>query len=135
MESKDVSLRLARIYYLGVWCAVIIYAALSECDVLPSAYVQVNAQLEYALNMLCVLFTLCCTWGALRLFALKKLRTLREAKPQMLPMLNVLRTTVLATAIFINVLVYYALMHSTTPLFCLLITLLGFVFCWPKANE
>lgn len=135
MKSKDVSLRFARLYYIGVWCAVVIYTLLTECDVLPSGYVQVDAQLEYALHMLCVLLTLCCTWGALRLFALKRLRKMREAKPQVLPILNVLRTTVLATAIFINVLVYYALMHSTTPLFCLLITLLGFVFCWPKTDE
>jgi len=46
-----------------------------------------------------------------------------------------LRIALLATAIFVNLLVYYALQSGTTPMFCLLITLAAFVFCWPKENE
>lgn len=128
-------IRLARIIYIGVWAAVALYAALCEAGFSPSACLKATASLEYALNMLCVALTLGTVWGGLRLFAFKKVRKMREERPRMLLSLNLLRIALLATAIFVNLLVYYALQSGTTPMFCLLITLTAFVFCWPKEDE
>jgi len=128
-------LRLARIIYIGVWVAAVLYALLCEADILPTAYLRATPSLEYALNMLCVVLTLGTAWGGLRLFALKKVRKMKEERPRLLLSLNLLRIALLATAIFMNLLVYYALQSGTTPMSCLLITLTAFVFCWPKENE
>lgn len=129
------NLKLARIIYIGVWAAVTLYALLSEAELLPVAYVKATPSLDYALNMLCVVLTLGTTWGGLRLFAFKKVKAMRTDRPSLLFSLNLLRIALLATAVFVNILVYYALQSGTTPLFCLLITLAAFVFCWPKENE
>lgn len=128
-------LRLAHIIYIGVWAAAALYALLCEADILPTACIRATPSLEYALNMLCVVLTLGAAWGGLRLFALGKVRKMKEERPRLLLSLNLLRIALLATAIFVNLLVYYALQSGTTPMFCLLITLTAFVFCWPKESE
>lgn len=135
MNTDRKSLLPARLIYIGVWIVVAVYAALAEAGWVSTGYVKPDATVEYALHLLCVLFTLCGTWGALRLLAFKQVRRTLTAHPQKLPQFNLVRTAVLGTAILINLLVYYALLSGTAPLYCLLITLLAFVFCWPKEGE
>lgn len=133
--TPDARLRLPRLIYIGVWVAVGLLMLLSEVDVLPTGYVRADAQTTYALHVLCIVLTLGCTWGALRLLATPAVRRNIKSRPERLPHWNLLRTGLLAFAIVVNVIVYYALLGSTTPLFCLLIALTGFVFCWPKQGE
>lgn len=132
-SSKD--LILARTLYISVWAAVTIFALLCENDLLPIGYVTANAQTEYMLNLLCIVLTLTCTWGSLRLFATKKVRNSISNKTNGLCNWNLLRTSILAFSIIVNLITYYGLANSTSALFCLLITLAGFVFCWPKHYE
>lgn len=131
----EVRLRLPRIIYIGVWVVVGLLMLLSELDVLPTGYVAADAQTTYALHVLCIVLTLGCTWSALRLLATPAVRRNLRSRPQQLRRWNLLRTGLLAFAIVVDVMVYYALLGSTTPLFCLLIALTGFVFCWPKNGE
>lgn len=131
--NKD--LLIARTLYISVWAAVAIFALLCESGLLPIGYVTANAQTEYMLNLLCIVLTLTCTWGSLRLFATKRVRKSVLNKTKGLRNWNLLRTTILAFSIIINLITYYGLTNSTSALFCLLITLAGFVFCWPKHNE
>ena len=125
----------ARTIYLSVWCAIAIFALLCECNILPIGYVKANAQTAYALNMLCIVLTLACTWGSLRLFAFKGIRSKLNKHPQHLQQWNMLRTSILPLAILVNLITYYGVVNSRSALFCLLITLTGFVFCWPKHDE
>lgn len=134
-QTKSNNLLLARAIYISVWGAVIIFALLSECNILPSGYVEANAQTEYMLNMLCIVLTLTCTWGSLRLFATKRVKNSATQKANGLRNWNMLRTAILTFSIIVNLITYYGLANSTSALFCLLITLAGFVFCWPKNNE
>lgn len=126
------TLKVSRIFYISVWAVLVLYVFLTEADVLPRGYVARDASLEYTLHLFCVLFTLGGTWTALRLFNGKKIRHTLTARPHLLPHYNFLRTGILASAIVLNVIVYYALDSSATPLYCLLVTLIGLVFCWPK---
>lgn len=130
-----INLRFARSIYTTVWVIVFLFAFLSESEILKTCYVKATPSLEYALNMLCIVLTLCMSWGSFRLFSLKRIKKMREERPQTIISLNLLRISLLATAIFINLIVYYAIQNSTTPLFCLLITLTAYVFCWPKEKE
>lgn len=129
------NLRWARLTYICFWTITILFALLSECNVLPTGYVQADAQTSYALNMLCVLLTLGGSWGALRLFALKGVKERISRKPHQVPQWNMLRTCILGFCILLNAIVYFALLSDTTPLYCLLITLTAFIFCWPKQDE
>lgn len=131
-----VNLLFSRILYLAVWLMTALYAALCETDTLPTAYFQGDAQTTYLLHMLCVVFTLGCSWFGLRFFVLKGIRSKLQANPQQaLQRMNLLRIGLVSTPIMIDLVTYYALLNSTTPLFCLLIALTALVFCWPKTDE
>lgn len=129
------NLQFARTIYIAFWVVTALFALLSEIDILPTGYVQTDAQTSYALNMLCVLFTLGGSWGALRLFALKSVKERINKRPQQVPQWNMLRTSILGFCILLNAITYFAVLSDTTPLYCLLITLTAFIFCWPKDGE
>lgn len=118
--------------FLGV---VLIFASLSELDVLPTAYLALNAQSAYAMNMLCVLLTLGGTFVSLRLFAMNKVKQNIKKNHSCIIEWNIIRTLILGVCMIINIMAYYALCNDTTPLYCFLITITGFVFCWPKMDE
>ncbi len=134
-HPDSVSLRLSRIIYVLVWIAAAVFALLCEADVLPVGFIPGDSQTGYALHTLCIFLTLGCTWGALRLFTIGVVRRRIQREGGVLIRWNVVRTLLLAVAIAANLVVYYGLMNSSTPLYCLFITLVGFVFCWPKNNE
>lgn len=127
------SLTLARVIYIGVWCAVALFTALFESNLLTEAFIPSTPETEYALHLLCIVLTLAGTWGSLKLFKLIKEKLIKH--PHTLGSWNLVRTGIMAVCIAINLITYYGLMSGTTPLFCLFITLAGFVFCWPKTNE
>lgn len=126
---------LARTLYLFFWSIVIIYVLLSEIELLPTAYIAPDAQTLYGLNMLCIVLCLAGTWGCLRMFAIDKVKKNIEDSPQNIITWNIVRTSILGICILINAIIYYATLSDTTPLYCMLITLTGFVFCWPKREE
>lgn len=126
--------RTSRIVYLSLCLLGFVYAVLCETDLLPTGYLPVTPQTAYALHMLCIVLTLAGTWGALRLFAVKRIKRALGDRPALLLPLNLLRTSIQALVIAVNLLIYYATL-STTPLYCLLISLVGFIFCWPKDEE
>lgn len=127
------SLTPARIIYIGVWCIVALLVALFEGNILTEAFIPPTPETQYTLHLLCIVFTLAGTWGSLRLFKFAKNKITQN--PQSLASWNLLRTGIMAVCIILNLITYYGLMSGTTPLFCLFITLAGFVFCWPKTDE
>ncbi len=130
-----ISLNTAKGAYIGVWIIAAAWAALTELDCMPSGFIDRTPKGEYALHLTCITLTLTCTWFALRMFALKSIRHKIDSNPASLATWNLYRTAIMTVAIFMNLFTYYGLMSSTTPLFCLLITLAAFVFCWPKTDE
>lgn len=133
--NNNTNLRLSRIIYIAIWLIIAIVFFLSERGILPVGYLPQDAATIYMLNMLCIVLTLAGVWGGLKLFSLKNVRSHITAHPQALPFWNVMRTCILGLCNFINLIVYYALVSDTTALYCLLITLTAFVFCWPKNGE
>lgn len=125
----------SRITYIGILILVGAFGLLSETDMIPTGYIKYNAQTEYMLHMLCVILTLGGTWSALRLFTFKGIRNKLNEHPNLLQQWNIIRICMLGTPLFINLIVYYALLSGSAPMYCFLITLFGFVFCWPKEDE
>lgn len=128
------NLTVSRLYYIGVWCVAALLAAAFETDALASGFIPSSPTATYAASMVCTVLTIVCTWGALRLFAFRAIKGALKAKPDTLGRWNAVRTTVLAIGILGNLLVYYGTFTSSA-LYALFITLVGFVFCWPKHNE
>ena len=133
-SSQRALLTLQKLYFL-LWAAVGLLALLFETDVLPTAFLPADAQTEYVCQLLCVALTLGSVPVALRLLALPKVKMQLEKEPGRAVQWNKLRLVLMIVPILTNLVVYYALASTTGPLFCLLISLAAFVFCYPSAYE
>lgn len=129
-KPNNHSLVFPRVLYFSIWIIVGLLALLFETDVLPGGVVKADVQIEYALHMLCVVLTLAAIPGALKLFSIQKGKGTTP-----LSQMCLLRIGLMALPIFVNLIVYYALLSSTIPLYCLLISLLAFVFCLPGNSD
>ena len=113
----------ARAFYLGAWAIFLMLAGLSEAEILPTQYITPTAESMYAITLTCILMGI----------GVKKQIQTDESKKQLCRWNNI-RTTIMSVAILFNLATYYATLH-TTPLYCMLIAIVGFVFCWPKDGE
>lgn len=130
------SLTRPRIIYILIIAITLVYALLSETDIIPTQYLSLDTQGLYALQMLCVALSIGGTWISLRLFAFNKMKRMiqNDASGNCLAKCNVIRTLIIGTALLVNTLAYYATM-STSALYCMLICAVGILFCWPKPDE
>ncbi len=133
--KSECSLKIPRCIYIAFWGLMLLYVMFSELDVLPVAYLALDVQSAYAMNMLCVILTLAGTFISLRLFAVNKIKQEIQNAPCSITKWNIIRTIILGVCALINIMSYYALCNDTTSLYCFLITITGFVFCWPKQEE
>lgn len=120
-----------RTLYFSIWILVVLFTSLSEAAILPTGYIEVTPKLEYFCHIFCIVFTLSETFTALRLMNFKIVKLQLKKAPASIERFNLIRILLLASAIFFNLIIYYALASSATPGFCLLLTLVGFVFCYP----
>lgn len=143
MATDTVSLRVPRYIYIGVWALV---AALAVCDIaglLPEGEFSPTAEERYAADVLCIALTLGSSWAALRLFAVKRVRESVGQNATSLVGWNILRTALLAVPIFLNLVLAlsmaggggYGALGGNTQVYCLLVELIAFLFCWPKHGE
>ena len=123
---------LARAFYFLVWLGCGLVCLLSETEVLPTAYLPADPSTEYALQMLCVVLTLCCVPAALRLFTLGRVKRHMKPHTPQLAGWSMARIAIMAVAVFANTIVYYGLHTTLSPAFCLLISLTALVFCYPS---
>ncbi len=118
-----------------LWGVVGLFALLSELEVLPTAWLSPTAEVEYVCQLLCVALTLGSVPVALRLLVLPKVKMQLEKNPACVVKWHKLRLVLMVVPMVFNLAVYYALASTTGPLFCLLISLAAFVFCYPSAYE
>ena len=132
-------LKTPRIIYIATWAALALVAAAFESGVLAAGFISADAQQAYVLHVMCILLGIGGTFSSLTLFRHKAVRRQLQATAPSeaatnLGKWNIVRTLDMAIAILFNLVVYYGTM-GTTPLYCMLIALAGFVFCWPKTGE
>lgn len=144
MSSKNSSRRLlpVRLAYAGLWVVTALLVALWETDVMPRDYVPSSPDTDYALSLVSVVTAIGGTYLALRLMSFKRLRRRLKATVADEPAnvraylgLSAVRVGIIATAIFVNIVIYYASTYVTSARYCALIALIGAVFCWPSDVE
>lgn len=126
------TLRKARTVYASVWAFLLLHVMLTEAGVLPEGYIRADAQVQYALQMLCILLTLCVTWASLSVFMVPYVRRQMRGSVRSLWNWSLLRLSLPVLTALLNGVVYYGLMNSASPLFCLLITYMALLLCWPR---
>lgn len=129
------NLRIPRLIYIAVWIVSALTALLFELDIFAAGFLSSSDEsTKYAISLICVGLTLIGTWGALRIFALKNVRREILQAPHALSKYNLIRTGIYFLVIVSDLVAYYA-NFQMSQLYCLLISLIGFLFCWPKHNE
>ena len=122
----------ARILYYIMGGIAILFAILCELDIVPPAYLHADsAEEHYRLDITCILITLLNTYTALRLPASTRAKKQLAADKRKYALIQCKSAILMAVAVYINLAVYYGTLRSTA-LYCLLISLIGFVFCYPK---
>ena len=122
----------ARILYYIMGGIAILFAILCELDIVPPAYLHADsAEEHYRLDITCILITLLNTYTALRLPASTRAKKQFAADKRKHALIQCKSAILMAVAVYINLAVYYGTLRSSA-LYCLLISLIGFVFCYPK---
>lgn len=140
VRKYSMNLKASRAVYVAFVVLAAAWALLSECGEVPTNYMSPAPRAIYYLDLLSVVWTLGGTYAALRFFTFKRVaRSLREAAAveawQRYVAGTLCRSVLLGMAFWYNVIYYYASDYTTTPGYCLLICLVGMMFCWPSSGE
>lgn len=117
-------IHIPRLTYMLCLTGIACIAILHESDILSAGYLQTDAQITYIIQLSCIVLTLGSCWATFR----KK----RSAVSVSNCVLRILR---IAIPMLINLEIYYALLGNQSVLYCFLITLVSFIFCWPSDRK
>lgn len=129
-----------RLFYVALLLLGAVWVGLSESGVVPADYMAYSPKTVYYLDLLSVVGSLGSVYVALRFFAFKRVAHMlvKPAAPDAWRTYRAgcwSRMGLLGLFIAFNVGYYYASSYTTTPGYCLLICLVGWLFCWPSAGE
>lgn len=126
-----------RTLYITLTIFAALFALLSEELILPTNYILDTPETTYTLSLVSVSFTFCCLFLALRLFKFKKVKKdLERAETEQefaaYRKWNAIRIALAFTPVFINLFIYYSVNYDSSAMYCLLISIIGTLFCWPS---
>ena len=123
--------------HLFVWLVTVMLFLAFESGALPTMYFQPDVEQAYALQVVAVVLTLLGSYVSMRLMAFSSVKQSVRSQEEM-PALHtyatlcIVRTLLVAIAIWYNLLVYYLADFSTTLFYCFIITVVASLFCWPS---
>ncbi len=124
--------------YLILWVLPILLCVLYEMEILSEGIFAGDVFLEYILQTVCILLTVCLIPFSLRLFNLNLVKRIKE-----LPLTEALksyrrwseiRLLILCVPILLNTSFFY-LTLNTTGLFCASMALIASAFCMPTRSR
>lgn len=121
------------IYFL-ILINIIFLMGLHELELIPSGYYLADNNVMYFLQIFCIMSTLGSCWTSLRLFTGKKIQEQISKGESHLTKWNLIRISIITIPLFINLEIYYAILYNSSFLYCFLISLISFIFCWPQKS-
>ena len=131
-------LKILRGMYLMLWILPILLCVLYETGILTDGIFCGDARMEYMLQTVCILLTICLIPLSLRLFNLNLVKHIKE-----LPLEEALksyrrwseiRLLLLCVPVLLNTSFYY-LTQNTTGVFCASMALIASFFCFPTESR
>lgn len=131
-------LKILRRMYLMLWILPILLCVLYETGILTDGIFCGDARMEYMLQTVCILLTICLIPLSLRLFNLNLVKHIKE-----LPLEEALksyrrwseiRLLLLCVPVLLNTSFYY-LTLNTTGVFCASMVLIASFFCLPTESR
>ena len=131
-------LRVLKGCYIGIWATPILLSVLYEVGIFNEGVYIGNTRIEYILQSICILLTVCLIPFSLRLFTLNLVSRIKE-----LPLIEALksyrrwseiRLFLLAVPAIMGISFYY-LTLNTTGIFCAAMALIASLFCVPSGID
>lgn len=125
-------------FFIGVWTAPILLVFLYEGEIFHKGIYQGNAQMEYILQCISILLTVCLIPFSLRLFNLNLVKRIKELPLQQAlksyQIWSDVRLGLLFVPAILSLSFYYTTMN-TTNLFCACMALIATLFCVPSESR
>ena len=125
-------------FFIGVWTAPILLVFLYEGEIFQKGIYQGNAQMEYILQCVSILLTVCLIPFSLRLFNLNLVKRIKELPLQQAlksyQIWSDVRLGLLFVPAILSLSFYYTTMN-TTNLFCACMALIATLFCVPSESR
>ena len=137
-EQVNQLLKVLRGTYMILWVLPVVLCVLYETGVFPEGIYAGDARMEYMLQTVCILLTVCLIPFSLRLFNLNLVKRIKE-----LPLVDALksyrrwsevRLLLLCVPILLNMSFFY-LTLNTTGIFCATMALTASLFCVPSESR
>ena len=127
------------IIYILAWLIPIALVVLYLAGIIKPMPLQTDEMLVYMLSITTVALSLLTAWLAMKMFALKpiktKLDTLKgKEKEASVQMLNRVRILAILMVVVLDFAAYY-ITGSTSPLYLAAILGVALIFCWPQTTE
>ncbi len=127
------------IIYILAWLIPIALVVLYLAGIIKPMPSQTDEVLVYMLSITTVALSLLTAWLAMKMFALKpiktKLDTLKgKEKDASVQMLNRVRILAILMVVVLDFAAYY-ITGSTSPLYLAAILGVALIFCWPQTTE
>ena len=127
------------IIYILAWLIPIALVVLYLAGIIKPMPLQTDEVLVYMLSITTVALSLLTAWLAMKMFALKpiktKLDTLKgKEKEASVQMLNRVRILAILMVVVLDFAAYY-ITGSTSPLYLAAILGVALIFCWPQTTE
>jgi hypothetical protein len=128
-----------RTLYIVCALCVAVVALLFEEGLLPVDFLGLTTEVAYVFDLLCVALTFGGVFVALRLFKFKVVQQQLDAEDTDKAFAayrtwNTLRISMIFFPMFWNLIVYYGSGFNQSAMYCLLITVIGALFCWPTSK-
>lgn len=128
-----------KIFFWLIPLVAAVYAVLCESNVIPAAWLTLDADGQYAADVFSFVTAIGGTFFALRLpvFAKVKIRLAVASEERAMGVylrMSLLRLLVVAIGVWGNLVLYYITSFFPTPKYCMLIALLALFFCYPSHN-
>lgn len=126
-----------RTLYIILTVIAALFAVLSEENIIPTNYIQGTPEVTYALSLVSIGFTFGFLFLALRLFKFEMVKKELERSETNQEFAayrkwNGIRMALAFTPVFINLFIYYGGNYDSSTMYCLLIGVIGLLFCWPS---
>ena len=120
-------------------CAALLALCFEE-NFLPTSFYDTTPESDYLLSVISLAVTFGGVFGALRLFKFEKVQKELNAIETDIAFAayrkwNTLRIILIFIPIYYNLIVYYGVGYNTSAMYCMLIAIIGALFCWPTQKN
>lgn len=126
--------------YVGGGALAALFALLSECEILPTAYVESQPQTDYIISFVSMLAALGSIFIAHSVMNAKRTKQLIAQGDDSLALMHYCkvarcRLLVQMIGLLVCLVLYYAVLVLTSPMYCLIISVISYLFCKPSLRE